>query len=307
MRSHVAYLALLAFVGCGPAPGPADPPDVAKEQPPTGKAYELRFDRPHVVGRKLRVSIAEERATEETRIIDGAPQHRESATSWSLLAVQTVKEVDERGRPLLLQYVVESLSVGEARGPRKLLGDGVVVNLRRAETEEQASLSAVGAPLDEEAKLVLSKMLDLTIADSDDDLVFGPKRPVRVGETWKLDPEEVRKGAGDDFADFAFERIDGEMSVASETRVGPHPCLEIEGVFRAELSRLPDLPPELRKQGGHLTARLWGMFPTDLELPELKNRVRLTVAFEASGLVEGKHVVVRLKLDQDRRQEVEIL
>ncbi len=287
---------------------PPDPPDgeAAATASSSTEAHAIRLEREAVVGRKHKLMLRETMKNVETKTTDGVANRRATTTNATLVAIHTTKEVDDRGRETVAEYAVERLTVGESRGPRRLLEGGVVIQIRRAEDKKDGSVTS-DTTLDEETTTLLGSLLRLRVSRKQDDKMFGTTVPQAVGGTWSVDGETVRDSAKEAGVPFVMRAFDGTLSVLKEETVGGHPCLAVGGTIKTKIDDLPTLPPEFTQRSGELELKVWGMFPTDLSLPRLASRQETRFKFEASGTVEGKKVVVEIENEQIRSSEIELL
>ncbi len=301
------WLPFVLAIGCG-----ASSSSNSSTQSPTELAddttrHEIRLERASIVGQRERVSITKDNSKSELTTIDGDAKRLIARSSVTVSATHTVIAVNDDGQAVDSRYVIHSLTIGEARGPRRLLAGETVVVVHRGSKASEGTLNAPDTELDAETVEVLSDLFKLEVSTGRSDRVFGTDRRLGVGQSWKLDPERVRNATKADGLPSTLDHIAGEMKLVSEATVGDQPCLEIAGGFNATVSSMDDMPKAFGQQAGQLKVMLWGMFPKNPKLPKLKGRMKIHFTFEASGVIEGQHVVIQIEVEEERIEEVEPL
>jgi hypothetical protein len=310
MRFPILLLAVSLF-SCGGATSstPEAPGDDTSSASASdaGDGYEIRLSRESVVGRILRISVQDRRHTVVERTVDGETVGKDETVTLSAVAVHTVKKVNEDGRAVHSEYVIDKLTVTGEKGTQTVLEAGTVLNVHRAFDKTNTSADAGGKKLDEETLDVVDKLFTLELSQDGDDDIFGTTKRMVAGGKWTIDAAQVRASAAREGMPFILRDIEGGMTVLSESEVGGTKCLEIEGGFSAGIAAPQGRPGAADALSGKLAVKVWGMFPTDVTLPRLESRMNMTLSVKAIEEVEGKNVVTVTNVERVKTRAVELI
>ena len=301
-------LILLSLVACGGAASSNNTiPEDSSSSDPTAAGYEIVLSRDGVLGERTRMSVQDNQQSVVVNTIDGKTEREETKSRLSVVATHTVKKVNEDGRVIHSELVIDKLTLDGGDGAKRLLEGGVVVHVHRAFAQENGRITADGLTLDEETTEALDKLFTLELSQSRDDDMFGPGKRMPVGGKWTMNPAKVRASAEKDGIPFTLRDIEGGMSIIGQTDVAGEHCLEIEGGFSAGLAAPQGRSTKSDALTGQMDVKVWGLFPTNVTLPRLESRMVMNITVTAKGEEDGKAVVSKRTVERTKTTEIEIL
>lgn len=299
---------LLSLVACGGAAVSNDAvPEDSSSAAPGADGYEIRLSRDGVLGERTRMSVQDNQTSLVEQTVDGKTEREEATSRLSVVALHTVKKVNEDGRVIHSELVIDKLTLDDGQGARRLLEGGVVVHVHRAFEQDNGSITADGLTLDEETTAALDKLFTVELSQSRDDDMFGPGKRMPVGGKWKMDPATVRASAEKDGIPFTLRDIEGGMRIIGEKDVAGEHCLEIEGGFNAVLAAPQGRSPKSEALTGHMDVKVWGLFPTNVTLPRLESRMVMNITVTAKEEEDGKTVISKRTVERTKTSNIEIL
>lgn len=254
----------------------------------TAKDYTIKLHRPAQVGEKFRVELSGSEATTTARQVGDEEEAETEKWSARLKGIVTVLKVSPLGGVVKLQVNVESFTTTEGKFTDEALPKGAVIRGEDGEDENRFENwdedLKVASPLREgrtvEALKILFSFDEMDAQETDDD-VFGTKEKKKVGDSWKLNPKALAVSAKRDKVTIDPKKATGKITLVGVVRVRGHECLEVKGQFTVKDVRPPvKLPRGLRLTKSEMTGRIHSKLPVDPKLPELENRMGMSMTME---------------------------
>jgi hypothetical protein len=263
-KSAVAALSLVLALALGAA---------AEDKP-----YAIKLERPLAVGYqfKLTGTATMEKAT--VLNVGGKDQPAEEKKSTiKFEGVAQVLKVDAKGRAVEESLTVAALTQTKGQDTLDLLKKDQVVVARYADGKTTFTLK-VDRPdkdkpdadkLDDDAAEALAAIVVLDADDPDQDELYGSKDARKVGESWAVNVEALRKGLKKQNMTVDAKDVTGKVTLAAQKTVDGRPQLEITGavdVPKVEVDT-ETVEPGLTTEKSALRMTFRGVFPVDSALP----------------------------------------
>ena len=177
------------------------------------KTYTLKLHRPPAVGDKSHEHF--KISSEQSRKISAGKQKLdENAEDFrgDFSGVLEVMEVSPHGKPLKLQFTVESFKCQNGvEAETEPFKAGTVITAKVGK-EGKEEFSIPNGKIEETAEKVLKGVMELSKDrenDTTDDIVFGTEKPRAAGSEWAMDNKAMAKSIP---ADFPFKVTESELS-----------------------------------------------------------------------------------------------
>lgn len=144
---------------------------------------------------------------------------------------------------------------------------------------------ADGKPISEEEMTYLKLIFKRSDSDSDnnDDTVFGPPGPVKVGDTWKANSKVMVDGlAKSSHITLSPDNLTSEFTLASAEKIGGDTYLHVSGHVDADPISFPAPPPMQSALSGTMKMTFAKTIPAD------PSKSLLSDAISMEGTLRGK-------------------
>lgn len=115
-----------------------------------------------------------------------------------------------------------------------------------------------GRPATDEQAAILKLVIATDSPEHNDQIMFGPKKPVAVGESWQPDVHAMQSSLGKDFDVSAT--ISGTMKLDAVEGSGPKQIGVVSGDIVFD-NFIPPMPPGVTAKSGKMTMTLGGRIP----------------------------------------------
>lgn len=267
--------------------------------PASGQLYPIRLDRHEKAGDRYHlVAMTTETTKADASVSGQSRQKSEDVVIVQLTADVTILEVASNNWATRKWFKVLSSNVTRAgsSGPVVPNGTEVIATIQNGQTGYLINNQPVSAELARDLRLVIS----LHLASVADDELFGTPTPKRIGESWGVGVNAMKKLLKEMNAKGGRQEITGTGTL--EKVEGNHAFVRSSINVRDVL--LP-IAPELTTEAGEIESELSGRFPLrprDLTV-QASGRVYLSRA--ASGVDrDGKKVKLHVVYESKSRYEI---
>ncbi len=262
-----------------------------------GQEYEIRFNRPAKIGQTCLYEGEMSQEQSQKVDIDGQPKtDKQSKISAKIKGKVEVTAVTKDGsiqgiKIEIVDWQLQS-SAGEIPGPKP----GDIVEKNAGETKQ---FSIKGNALTGPVAEALGQFFSLhTETDKDmDDLVMGPGKKVKVGDSWPINSELGAKDLADKIhSSISPEMIKGQTKLdaveGSTQKLSAHIAVDASGM------QMPGAPKGFRAQRFTMEDEVAGDFPVDVEQQSSNQSEEMKMDLEGSTTVDagGKNVTVKLAM-----------
>ena len=222
-------------------------------------AYTVNFTTPWQIGQAYTTSVS---ASETTRIVitmgEQKLQEQTQQRSAKMDADSKALEVYPHGGLRKAEFTLRTLlaSVNGAPEAAFLPPGTKIVAENTGETEKSYTINGAAATTEQQA--VLKLVISLDDEKNNDQAIFGPKKPVAVGETWKLDEAPLKETLGKGIG--TIGAAEGTMRLNAVEGAGPAQISIVSGNV-AFTGIKPELPPGITPRTGTFKAVLDGRIP----------------------------------------------
>jgi hypothetical protein len=221
-------------------------------------------------------------------------------TSARLRAEAEALEVFPNGGLKKTRFTIGSLLVTEGEAAeREFLPAGTVVVVERVSDSEETILIG-DQPATPEQKTVLASLISTDEATRNDQILFGPSKPVAVGDTWPIDANTFAKAMESSLGKVGAAR--GTMTLDAFTGEGSAGVATISGNLTIVLQPVP-LPPGFTFKSGKATFALHGRIPVSRPGTERHETLKGTVDIsgEARSGEGAAPIVFQARSEMDQR------
>lgn len=262
------------------------------------RTYQVRLARPVTAGYRARVVAKASSVTNTTTLrADQAPDEQSEQVQAALSGALRVLKVDERGRPIERELIVETCTYGAPGAAAPVLRPGQRILATGKGTDQ--TFRSPGRALSRPAQQALKLLLGEALGQDGDDGSFDAAEQRALGASWGIDP---KRAAEDAAGKLPPEKILGQATLRAVGACGDSRCLEVN--LDTTLSKIPVPDPpagftgEISAQGSWL-----GSLPIEETGPPLRwksaRRVNVTLVPVKPGSLQ------RLDSVEDANWEVE--
>ena len=189
----------------------------------------------------------------------------------------TVTEIDEIGRPVKANVRVIKLKLRTDKKGKYAVGTLVGQTVRVSRLPPKTQVEREDGQAIPKTELEALRMFFTTAkrGETDDD-IFGPGKPVGVGDTWGLNAEVISKSMGDEIGfETAVEDISGTIKVIKKRKKKRKTYLQVDGTFKIAQFKMT----KAAGARGFMDVTLSGEFATDFTLPRTKY-MKMTIGID---------------------------
>ncbi len=263
------------------------------------EAVTIKVARPKA-GDRIKVAAEEKTVTKSAIVIMGMEQSKDVQTTKSFAYTDDVIEIPaDARRPTKLKRTYEKAQIGTDGNSKTLSIEGKTVLIEK--TDGKYSFTVDGEAVTGEAAKLLDDEFSKT-RKSDPDAVMLPTKPVKPGDTWKIDPTTL----ADSLAEGNGPRIDPAKVTATGKLLKAYmkdgrQFGAIEITVEAPIISLGEKSPFELKDGKMVVTMngdgvIDGSAPTGI--------TKTSMQFGVSGSGKGFDLKVEAKSTQDRKQEL---
>lgn len=260
------------------------------------EAVELKQDKPRV-GDRVKVTIDDQSTSDLTITVGGKDMEKKETKSKSLVYIDEVLAVSpDAKKPTKLTRAYEKARLSADGKSTTLTVEGKTVLIEKK--GDNYSYSVDGKPVDGE----VGRMLDTEFAkpDKDDarDVMF-PKKPIKPGESWKIDTEKLVKGLGSDALKLDAAKIEANGKLIKVYKEGDTQFGVLEIKVTAPISDL-GTKAEVKVKEGSMSVTMSGDGCIDGTSP--KGKSTTVMSFKIVG--EGAGFEIKLAATNTEKRSV---
>jgi len=236
----------------------------------------------HLVAATIDSTTAE--ATASGQLIKKA----EESFTAELSANVTIEEASSSGWATRKRFTVLASKITRGSNTGLILPSGteVIASIQNGQTVYEVNQKSV----DEEIAGYLRAVINLHLASVADDDMYGTSTPKKVGESWQVNVDAMRKLLKEIGAQGGRQEITGTGTL--EKVENNHAFVRSSVNVRDVL--LP-IKPELTTESGEIETELWGRFPLRVNDITEESHGTIRVSRFASGVnPDGKKVIVHV-------------
>jgi len=202
---------------------------------PAQDAVSIKIASPRA-GERARITVEEKTTTKSVFTIQGRPMGKEEVKTKSLVYVDEILENTKNAkRATKLTRTYEKAELGTDGNSRKLPVEGKTVRIEKR--GEKYTFIVEGQPVEGDILRLLQEEFDKEEGKDVRDVMF-PKKPVKPGETWKIDGGEIIKAIGEKGPTFAEDKVIASGKLVKEYKKEGRQFGVIEFTFEAPITGL---------------------------------------------------------------------
>jgi hypothetical protein len=211
------------------------------------KEYEIKIHRPDRAGMKFDVAITVAMKREMTRMANGqALREPEHVSAVELKGIAEIVEVDDKGRDLKVNYIIDKCIKVEGDKEEELLPKGAVLTSSLGADRKTTVYTVPGRKLTEAQIDALDLVADLQPPDAAlADALYGPKGKQKIGASWDVSSAAMAEDLKRNDYQVKPESITGSMKINALEKSNGIDCLNISGemkVSKAKMKPSDDVP-----------------------------------------------------------------
>lgn len=298
-RSWLVLTTAVALSACG---GPASPPADPTTAEPEGDRYQLGVELPDVVGRGCAVSIRDKNFKQMKSWVEGElDSASEHVTTHTFRAQRIPRELNADGKAVVIEYLVDKLTVEDEEGRRVLLSGGSLVTLTRSRNEDDVTIRGAKGEFDAATHAALDAVLPGKLLDIDDRDMLRLDVPRRIGEKWSVDEELLAKSMRE-ATGMRLQQAHGSVLFVGLAKLGADDAYEIEAQLGGSLGDAKGLPEGMELRSGHLTFAMKNIDAVAATSCSSDGNMTMSLATEMTGVVAGKQLDVQVNVRAVREQ-----
>lgn len=259
-------------------------------------AYTVNLTTPWKIGQIYTTAVSASETTRMTLTMgEQKLQEQTQQRSAKMDAESKVLEVYPHGGLRKAEFTLRTLRASVNGAPEAaFLPPGTkIVAENIGDTDKAYTINGTAATADQEA--VLKLVISLDGEKNNDQMIFGPKKPVAAGESWKLEDAVLKQTLGKDLGEIGS--AEGTMRLNSVEGDGAAQIAVVSGnVTFAGIK--PALPPGITPKTGVFKAVLDGRIPANRAASSRVENMNATA--DLTGEVTGPNnavIVFRVKAD----------
>jgi hypothetical protein len=265
----------------------------------SAQQYRIRLDRSEKAGQSYHlVATSTDKTTVDVTVADQLLRKNEDVVAVELSADVTILEAASNNWATRKRFTVLSSKITRAgtSGPILPSGTQVVALIQSGQTVYEVNQKLV----DEEVAGALRSVISLHLVSVADDDMFGTPTPRRIGESWPVSVEAMKKLLKEMGAQGGRQEITGRGTL--EKVENNH--IFVQSSIKARDVLLP-IEPELTTESGEIETELSGRFPLlQRDLSEESNGI-IYMSRVGSGLTaDGKKAKVHVVYERKSRYEI---
>lgn len=196
------------------------------------------------------------------------------------------------------RYVIRSLRVAKNDDAETdFLPAGTEVLVERASGAEETILVS-GKPATPEQHAVLASLVSTDDTERTDQIIFGPRKPVAVGDTWSIDSASFARAMESSLGKIGDTK--GVMKLDALQGKGDDATASVSGRVSFDLLSVP-LPSSVTFKSGKAVFLLDGRIPASRPGAEMHQELRGNVEVEGESAL-GNGAVITLQIRSDHEQ-----
>lgn len=221
--------------------------------------YTVNLTTPWKIGQVYTTAVSASESTRTTLTMgEQKLQEQTQQRSAKMDAESKVLDVFPHGGLRKAEFTLRTLRASVNGAPEtSFLPPGTKIVAENTGANEKAyTVNGAAATADQEA--VLKLVISLDDEKNNDQMIFGPKQPVAIGETWKLNEAALKETLGKDMGKIGA--TEGTMRLNAVEGSGPSQIAVVSGNVTFSGIK-PELPPGITPKSGTFTAMLDGRIP----------------------------------------------
>ena len=265
----------------------------------SGQRYPIKLDRHEKAGQKYHlVAWSTDKITADAAVSDQILKKSEDVVIVEMSADVTILEASSSNWATRKRFTVLSSKVTRAGSTGPILPNGtqVMASIQNGQTVYEVNQKLV----DEEVAGALRAVISLHLASVADDDMFGTSTPKKIGESWPVSVDAMKKLLKEIGAQGGRQEITGSgiLEKVENNHIFVRSSINVRDVL------LP-IRPELTTEGGEIATELWGRFPVVQDDITEESNGMIRVYRVGSGFnADGKKVNVHVVYERTSRFEI---
>jgi hypothetical protein len=250
-------------------------------------------------GQRAKVTVEEKTASKTVFTVGGKAQAKEEAKTKSLVYVDEVIENPKNAkRATKLKRTFEKAAVGTGGKDAALPVEGKTVLIEKS--GDKYAFTVDGKAVDAESLKLLEDEFDRPEGKDPRDVMF-PNKPVKPGETWKIDIDELVKAIGDKGPTFGKDKATATGTLVKAYMKDGKQFGVIDFVFEAPITGFGEKNPLTIKEG-KMTLKFAGDGCIDGTVATGKSTAKMLMALAGSTM--GVEIKVEIEDIETRTMEM---
>ncbi len=261
--------------------------------------YQVKLLRQASPGDKCR-EISAGTSSQQTTVISGTQTIKSAnvQTAVELDAEITVLEVDKEGHSIKESVLVNScsLKIGDEKSAPFEKGTIITVSVK----DNKMVFDIDGKPVDEKIAAALTLVESVYTGGASDDEVFGTNEKKKIGDSWKINTENIPEDMARHDIKVDRKNIDGSARIEKIEKSGDLECL----LIAAEMSIkdiVPKLPEGLKVESSAMLNTFTALFPVDVSVPRLDQTIEFKMQMTMTGRPNPEAPEVRIISTNERK------
>ena len=260
--------------------------------------YPLDLSRPMAEGDSYHLTATASDTT--TMVLSQAAteiSRQQQKADFSISADVTVLEANAKGMPTKLRILIGELKVRVGSDGRDMLSPGAVVIA--TQEKGRSHYTVEGSAVDGPTRECLSHFVNPSVVTSPTEQeMFGPKGPVKVGDSWEVNPVAFARLMADRDIRFKPGEVKGNFRLVESLKLAQRDVLRVDGNLKVPRIDLP-VPEGATLSDASMSIQISELHPADGSSGQLQEKS--TTLFEFATISEnrgdGPPVTVRVKAD----------
>lgn len=242
-------------------------------------AIEIKTDTPRV-GDKVKVTVTEKTDSDMTISVGGNDMAKKEAKGRSFVYVDEVLAVEKGApKPTKLKRTYEKAELSTDGNSKKLPVEGKTVLIEKKDGKYAYTID--GTTVNAEVAKILDGEFNKKDKDEARDIMF-PKKAIKEGETWKIDPEKLTKGLGGEGIKLDGAKVEAGGKLVKTYKEGGKQFAELEIKVTAPITDLGG-KGEVKVKSGSLAVTMKGDGCVDGTSPKGKSTTLMEFKIDGEG------------------------
>jgi hypothetical protein len=265
----------------------------------SSQRYPIRLDRSERAGERYHLlATSTEKTTANVTVSDQVLKKDEDVVAVELSADVTILEAGSNNWATRKRFTVLSSKLTRAGSTGPILPNGteVIASIKNGQTAYEVKQK----PVDEEVAKALRSVISLHLASVADDDMFGTPTPKKIGESWPVSVDAMKKLLKEMNAQGGRQEItgSGRLENVVDNHVFVRSSINVRDVLLL-------IAPELTTESGEIETELSGRFPLLQRDRTQESSGRIYLSRVGSGFnADGKKVKLLIVYERTSRYEI---